>query len=72
MLGFSTGYLMHLLEDLPTPSGSWDGINFLWPSTQYYGGIGEIWWWNNYDIFLIVVTVCLINAVLILLPNQFK
>jgi hypothetical protein len=72
MLGFSSGYLMHLLEDLPTPSGSWGGINFLWPSTQYYGGTGEIWWWNNYDIFLIVITVSTINAALILLPKQFN
>ena len=72
VLGFSFGYLMHLLEDLPTPSGSWGGINLFWPLTKYYGGTGEIWWWNNYDIFLIVVTVCLINAVLMLLPNQFN
>jgi inner membrane protein len=72
MLGFSSGYLMHLLEDLPTPSGTWGGINFLWPSSKYYGGTGEIWWWNNYDIFLIVINVCIINAILLLLPIQFN
>ncbi|MGL4368102.1 MAG: hypothetical protein ACRCUT_00285, partial [Spirochaetota bacterium] len=25
-----------------------------WPLPYYTGGTGEIWWWNNYDIFLIV------------------
>jgi inner membrane protein len=72
LISFSSGYLLHLVEDLPTPSGSWGGINLFWPLTKYYGGTGEIWWWNNYDIFLIVVIVCLINAVLMLLPNQFN
>ena len=66
LISFSSGYLLHLVEDLPTPSGSWGGINLFWPLSKYYGGTGEIWWWNNYDIFLIIIAVYLINAGIIL------
>lgn len=62
--GFILGFTVHLLEDMPTPAASWGGVNFLWPSASYIGGTGDIWWWNNYDIFLIVVSVIIINLVL--------
>lgn len=61
LLGFILGFSIHLLEDMPTPAASWGGVNFFWPSSSYIGGTGDIWWWNNYDIFLIVVIVIFLN-----------
>jgi len=46
---------------MPTPASTWGGINFFYPSKSYTGGTGDIWWWNNYDIFLIVVFIIIIN-----------
>lgn len=60
-LSFLGGYLIHLLEDMPTPASVWGGVNFLWPSKSYVGGTGDIWWWNNYDLFLIIASVILLN-----------
>jgi inner membrane protein len=65
-LAFLLAYILHLLEDMPTPGSTWDGIGFFWPSHQYLGGSGHIWWWNNYDIFLIALSVFFINAFLLL------
>ncbi len=64
ILGFVLGYFLHLLEDMPTPASTWGGVNFFWPSPAYVGGTGDIWWWNNYDIFLIVVGIIIINLLL--------
>lgn len=61
-IAFIVGYLIHLVGDMPTPASSWGGINFFWPSHSYIGGYGSIWWWNNYDIFLIVVSCILLNV----------
>jgi inner membrane protein len=63
-IAFITGYLMHLLGDMPTPSSVWGGVNFFWPSQSYIGGFGKIWWWNNYDIFLIILGCIFLNALL--------
>lgn len=62
--GALLGFILHLLEDMPTPSASWGGVNFFWPSESYIGGTGDIWWWNNYDIFLIVLSALVINLIL--------
>ncbi|MFZ1750975.1 MAG: metal-dependent hydrolase [Saprospiraceae bacterium] len=64
---FLCGYCLHMIEDMPTPGGSWSGINLLWPSSEYVGGSGQIWWWNNYDIFLIAMSVTIINIILIVI-----
>ncbi|NOU59644.1 metal-dependent hydrolase [Marinifilum caeruleilacunae] len=61
LIAFFLGFLIHLIEDMPTPASSWGGINLFWPSQSYIGGSGDIWWWNNYDIFLIVLAVIVIN-----------
>lgn len=53
--------LVHLFEDMVTPAGVWGGVRFLWPSKTYYGGLGLVWWWNNYDIFLIIIGIIFIN-----------
>lgn len=64
LVGFFLGFIIHLIEDMPTPASTWGGVNFFWPSKSYIGGTGDIWWWNNYDIFLIVVGVIVINLIL--------
>lgn len=69
LIGFVLGFLVHLIEDMPTPSSSWGGVNFFWPSKSYMGGSGDIWWWNNYDIFLIVFAVFIINLLLLIIKR---
>lgn len=61
MITFFLAFSIHLLEDMPTPACVWGGVNFLWPSSAYYGGFGKIWWWNNYDIFLIILSIIVLN-----------
>lgn len=70
--GFILGYLIHLLQDMVTPGGPWKGIRFFFPDKEYIGGTGDVWWWNNYDIFLIVITVLCINILLLFLSGFIK
>jgi inner membrane protein len=65
LLSFFFGYVMHLLGDLPTPDTIWNGIRLFWPLATPVGGFGYIWWWNNYDIFLIFLAGGVLNAALI-------
>lgn len=67
LISFILGFLIHLIGDMPTPSSTWGGVGFFWPFKYYIGGSGEIWWWNNYDIFLIVIGVIFINLIFIML-----
>lgn len=61
---FELGYWAHLAGDLPTPSSVWGGVALFWPSKTYIGGAGKIWWWNNYDIFLLIcLSIVLILAI---------
>lgn len=62
---FLFAYWSHLLGDLPTPSSVWGGIGLFWPSSDYVGGYGKVWWWNNYDIFLLIVSCITINVVIL-------
>jgi len=71
MLSFFLGFCTHLVEDMPTPTYAWGGVNFLFPSNDYWGGTGEIWWWNNYDMFLIILSVIIINSG-ILIVHSYK
>ena len=64
-ISFITGYLLHLLGDMPTPASVWGGVNIFFPSESYIGGSGKIWWWNNYDIFLLLVFCVIINGILL-------
>jgi len=59
------GYCMHLLGDIPTPGYVWGGIRLWWPASFYTGGLGRIWWWNNYDIFLVVLSCVIVNFMLL-------
>ncbi len=34
------------------------------------GGFGKIWWWNNYDLTLIIISVLIVNLVITFLPKQ--
>lgn len=71
-LGLISGFLIHLIEDVPTPASSWSGINFFWPLTTYTGGTGNIWWWNNYDLFLIATGTVVINGMVMLITHFIK
>jgi inner membrane protein len=64
LIGFFLGFSLHMIEDMPTPASTWGGVNFLWPFNSYLGGTGDIWWWNNYDVFIIVVCAITINLIL--------
>ena len=72
LLSFVSGYIIHLLEDMPTPASVWGGVNFFGPFDIYTGGTGEIWWWNNYDIFLIVLSVVLLNFLVLIFKRFIK
>lgn len=69
LIGFILGFVIHLIEDIPTPASSWGGINLFWPSKSYIGGTGDVWWWNNYDIFLIVTSVLILNSTILIIKN---
>ncbi len=69
---FSLGYLIHLLEDMPTPHSVWGGVNLFFPSSGYVGGWGKIWWWNNYDLVLIIASVIIVNLAVLILSSRVK
>ncbi len=71
-LAFFMGYTLHLLGDLPTPDSIWHGIKLFWPLATPVGGFGHIWWWNNYDIFLLLLAGSLTGIGLILLNHFLK
>jgi inner membrane protein len=66
------GFIMHLIGDMPTPGSTWGGVSFWWPSMQYVGGTGDVWWWNNYDIFLITLAVVIVNLIWLALGYFLK
>ena len=70
MLVFFMAYNIHLLEDMLTPSSTWGGVAYLWPNPVYIGGWGKIWWWNNYDVFGIVVLVIGLNLLVKLILKR--
>lgn len=68
LIGFVSGFVLHLTEDMLTPAASWGGVRLLWPLKTYIGGTGDIWWWNNYDLFLIATgTLAACFSVLVLM-----
>ncbi len=70
-LTFFFGFFFHLLEDMPTPACVWGGVNLLFPSSSYIGGFGKIWWWNNYDLVLIIFSVIVVNLIINFLPKNY-
>lgn len=69
---FVLGYWAHLAGDLPTPASVWNGVALFWPSQDYIGGSGKIWWWNNYDIFLLIVCCITINLIVAAIAKQLR
>ncbi|HOP65207.1 MAG TPA: metal-dependent hydrolase [Spirochaetota bacterium] len=72
VLAFFFGYIMHLLGDLPTPGYVWGGIRLWWPADLYVGGTDQIWWWNNYDIFLAVLIAVVVNITILSGLGKFR
>jgi inner membrane protein len=72
LLAFFLGYGMHLLGDLPTPGHTWHGIKLFWPLLTPIGGTAHLWWWNNYDIFILFAACCAAIAGLLVLFQIFK
>jgi inner membrane protein len=62
---FFLAYQMHLFGDMPTPGSVWEGVQYWYPSDDYVGGWGVTWWWNNYDIFLLLSLCTVLNLILI-------
>lgn len=59
---FAAAYGMHLVADLFTPAGTWGGIRLFFPFEVYVGGWGMVWWWNNYDIFTLLLVCVAVNS----------
>lgn len=72
LIGFVSGFIIHLVQDMITPASLWGGVRFFFPSTMYIGGTGDIWWWNNYNLFLVVAAVLLLNCCLLLILWKYK
>lgn len=70
LAGFVSGFVLHLLQDMATPASTWGGVRIFWPLKSYVGGSGEIWWWNNYDLFLIAAGVFLATTTLLFLKKR--
>ena len=70
-VAFNYAYLFHLFGDMPTPSSVWNGVNMFFPSYAYVGGSGKIWWWNNYDIFILIMLCIVVNFTVILLCKKY-
>lgn len=71
-VAFILGFHAHLFEDMITPPGPWQGIAYFWPGTNFSGGWNKIWWWNNYDLFLIVCAVLTINWTSVLISKKAR
>jgi inner membrane protein len=62
----------HLLEDMPTPDNIWGGVRLFFPFEVYIGGWNDIWWWNNYDLFLIIFSVALSSCFLLFVLKKWE
>ncbi len=67
---FFCSYVSHLAGDLPTPAAAWGGIRLFFPFNSYIGGFGTTWWWNNYDVFLSLLTATILLIILILIEGK--
>lgn len=68
---FWCAHFIHLLEDMLTPGGNWGGIALFWPINKPIGGMGLLWYRNNYDIFLMVLFCCFINIGVVAVYHVF-
>ena len=63
-LPFMLAYFAHILEDLPTPGSVWEGVMLFCPFRPWVGGTGDIWWWHNYDLFLLFLLCFVLNTLI--------
>lgn len=56
---------------MPTPASVWGGVNLFFPSSNYIGGFGDIWWWNNYDLVLIIMSVIVLNLLINMVSRYY-
>ncbi|WP_306640058.1 metal-dependent hydrolase [Sanyastnella coralliicola] len=70
-VAFTLGMTFHCIEDMITPPLTWGGVAFFWPHPEYIGGWGKIWWWNNYDLFLIVLASIGLNGIILIAAKWF-
>ena len=70
LLLFFCSYVSHLIGDLPTPAAAWGGVRLFFPFEVYIGGFGTTWWWNNYDVFLSLLTATILLIVLTLIEGN--
>lgn len=70
-LTFFLAGTFHLLEDMPTPDNIWGGVRLFFPFEVYIGGWNYIWWWNNYDLFLIIYSVAMCNCFLLFIMKNW-
>ena len=68
---FFFSYVSHLVGDLPTPGAVWGGVRLFFPFDIYVGGYGTTWWWNNYDVFLTLLTSTILLLLSISLEDKF-
>jgi len=68
---FFFAYISHLIGDLPTPGAVWGGVRLFFPFKVYIGGYGTTWWWNNYDVFLILFISTTLLLTFICLKDAF-
>lgn len=71
-LDFFLAGTFHLLEDMPTPDNIWGGVRIFFPFEVYIGGWNYIWWWNNYDLFLIILLTAILAIILLYIPHSFR
>lgn len=71
-VGFILAFNFHLIEDMPTPAASWGGVRFFYPAKAYIGGAGKIWWWNNYDLFLIIASIIVLQTIVFFLKTPWR
>ena len=71
-LTFFLAGTFHLLEDMPTPDNIWGGVRLFFPFEVYIGGWNYIWWWNNYDLFLIILLTATLAIILLYIPHSFR
>jgi inner membrane protein len=57
---------------MPTPDNIWGGVRLFFPFEVYIGGWNYIWWWNNYDLFLIILLTATLAIILLYIPHSFR
>jgi membrane-bound metal-dependent hydrolase YbcI (DUF457 family) len=65
-------YFIHLVFDFITPPGIAGGMMLLWPLSKLFGGTGNVWWFHNYDIILILLVSSLVCIFVVFKERQHR